>query len=57
MAENDFAQGLVVGLLIGIFVGLPVGWVVATTLTQKGDVVLLERDDHGRVKEIVEKKL
>jgi hypothetical protein len=56
LAENEFAQGLVVGLLIGIFIGLPAGWVVAT-LTQKGEAVVLERDDHGHVTAIVEKKI
>lgn len=57
MAESDFAQGLVVGLLIGIFVGLPAGWVIATTLTHKGDIVAFERDEKGNIKEIVEKPL
>jgi hypothetical protein len=57
LAENDFALGLIAGLLVGIFVGLPAGWVIATALGPKGDVVLLERDERGRVKEIVEKQL
>jgi hypothetical protein len=57
LAESDFAQGLVVGLLIGIFVGLPAGWVIATTLTHKGDIVAFERDEKGNIKEIVEKPL
>jgi hypothetical protein len=57
LAENDFALGLIAGLLIGIFIGLPAGWVVAQTFLPKGDVVALERDEHGRIIAIVEKPI
>jgi len=57
LAENEFAQGLVVGLLIGIFVGVPAGWVIATALGPKGSVVAFSRDEKGNIKEIVEKPL